>query len=71
MTFFFHEHARAFRHAAPIRGEEPLDHLRLTVDTEDDARFFERFLRRAGDDWPGWTLADMSAAAAELQASAT
>ena len=45
----------------PLAGE-PLDHMRLTVDTEDDARNFEALLRRVGDDWPRLTTAQLATA---------
>lgn len=70
VTLYFYEHASVFRFASLVHDGAPLDHLRLTVDTAEDARFFERFLSRAGARWPQWTLADMAAAAVELQAPA-
>lgn len=45
----------------PFAGE-PLDHVRLTVDTEDDARNFETLLHRVGHDWPRLTAAQLATA---------
>lgn len=70
VTLFFYDHLAEFRHARLPPCEPALDHVRLTVDTEEDSRFFEQLLHRAGDRWPSWTLADMVAAASELRASA-
>lgn len=67
---FFYENLARFRHAALPVCEVPLDHVRLTVDTEQDAQFFEQLFRRAGDRWPHWTLAEMTAAALDLRAVA-
>ena len=45
----------------PYDGE-PLDHIRLTVDTEDDARNFAKLLERVGHKWPRLTAAQIAAA---------
>ncbi len=68
---FFYENLARFRHAGLPVSEVPLDHVRLTVDTEEDAQFFEQLFRRAGDRWPHWTLAEMTAAALDLRAAVT
>ncbi len=68
VTRFFYDHPAEFPHAALPVCDPPLDHVRLTVDTEEDARLFEQLLLRAGDRWPHWTLAEMTAAALALRA---
>lgn len=45
----------------PYAGE-PLDHVRLTVDTEEDAHNFEALLHRVGHDWPRLTAAQLATA---------
>ncbi len=70
VTPFFYEHPADFRFGALTYEDTPLDHVRLTVDTGEDALFFEQLFLRAGDRWTSWTLPEITNAAAAIRTSA-
>lgn len=69
VSSYFYEYLSSFQHAALTLSGAPQDHVRLTVDTEEDARFFEALFRRAGARWTSWTLEEITDAAAEIRAT--
>lgn len=61
VTQFFYENLDSFKWRN-VERREPLNQLRLTVDTEEDAHFFEAMLAKAGDRWSGWAMHEIAAA---------
>jgi spore coat polysaccharide biosynthesis protein SpsF (cytidylyltransferase family) len=67
VTPFFYERSSQFRYGTLPLCKPARSDVRLTVDTEWDALFFEQLLHRAGDRWSGWTITEMIAAASRLR----
>lgn len=63
VTLFFYKHLTEFCWRNLSRPGAPMDHLRLTVDTEEDATRFSTLVAQLGAQWPGCTLDELAAAA--------